>query len=389
MPTERALITGRLLRGARERARYDVDAAAHVVGVPPEEYEGWERKKGYPTMAQARELATAFQRPLALFYLEAPPDEPDVVAELRRLPGRAGRAISHELAKQIRLASERRDLALSLFEDLGETPPSFTLNATIENDPTTVARAARAMLGVSMESQAATKLDSTPKMWRQALEAVGVLVFQVPGIEASEMQGFAITPRPLPIVAYNSNTTYRRRIFTLFHELGHVVLNDTVLHESEVMLTPSDYRRERFCNRFAAHLLVPTEDLLSHPLVMRMGADALWTDAEVKELRVFFKVSKSVLIRRLREEGRIAESQYYNLVEDFDNYVAPPEPKKQGGSHFRNQIVWLGSMIPELAFRNFYRENLSERDLSSLFNLKSSSLGRMEYEVFNRNVYFD
>lgn len=389
MAAERAYINGKALQWARERARYDVDAAAHVVGKKPDVYEEWEEGVSFPTMRQTRQLATAFQRPLSFFYLDRPPDEVDVVAELRRLPGQATRPVSPELAKQIRLASERRILALELYEELGETPPAFDFRASVTSNAEATAEKVRQHLGVTVAQQTATDLNSVPKMWREALENAGVLVFQVPYVEPDEMQGFAITKRPLPIVAYNSKTTYHRRIFTLFHELGHVLLDDTVLHENEVMLAPADHKTEEFCNRFAAALLVPREALLNEPQVLRKGKDAEWADHEVAQLSKAYGVSKSVIIRRLHRFSRISDGQYHRIKTAYDSYTMPPKPKQDGGDPFKNRIVHIGGLLSRLAFRNYYYNNWTVRDLSSLFNLRMSSLGRMEYEVFQQNYGFD
>ena len=339
-------------------------------------------------MKQARKLAIAFQRPLSVFYLNSPPDEVDIVAELRRLPGQSWRPVSAALAKQIKLAFDRREFAIALFEDMDEVPPTFPFKAKLSDNPEILAQKVRDFLDISFEDQIETEKSSIVRLWREALEGVGVMIFQIPSVDPEEMQGFAITNRPLPIVAYNSQTTYYRRVFTICHELGHILLDDNVLHEKEVMLAPSDFERERFCNMFAAALLVPELFLMNIKAVEEKGSSKYWTDREIGSLARDFGVSKSVMIRRLHNFNLVDEGQYESMVEEYDSYLPTESSDDRGGNAFTNRVVHIGGLLSRLAFRSYYNNALSIRDLSSLFNLKTSSLGGMEYEVFRQNYAF-
>lgn len=394
MAHRHAYINPDILKWARERARFTIQDAAHVVNKLPSRYEAWEQGADVPTLAQARKLAIAFHRSLAFFYLDNPPAERDIPAELRRLAKGSSPPLSKELAAQIRLAAERRSLAISLYDELGEVVPNFSLTANIDENPETVAQKARELLGISTVEQFETELTSTPKLWRGALENVGILVFQIPGVDHREMHGFSIAERPLPIIAFNSQTTYTRRVFTMFHELGHILLKDSVLHQNDVLVAPASQKEELFCNRFAAAFLVPSASLLSDSRVELRRHDGLWTDNEIKGLSRDFGVSRSVIIRRLHHHSLIDDQTFRKLRQQYDVYKSiekstDSEGKSQGGDTYKNRIVHIGGLLSRLAFRNYYYNNWTIRDLSALFNLRASSLGGMEHEVFGRNYGFE
>src|ERR1700712_343124 len=73
--SDRAYITPKVLRWARESARMSVEMAAAKAHVTPEKLNEWEEGVTQPTIKQAETLAKAYRRPFALFFLpEIPRD---------------------------------------------------------------------------------------------------------------------------------------------------------------------------------------------------------------------------------------------------------------------------------------------------------------------------
>src|ERR1035441_803790 len=127
----KALIKSELLGWARNRAKVTVGDAAKAVNVEPETLKAWEAGDESPTVSQLRNLAAKYHFPLALFYLPKPPADFTPLRDFRRLPDATDRTISAELARQIRSAHERRELAVELHEDMGETVSPFRLKASL------------------------------------------------------------------------------------------------------------------------------------------------------------------------------------------------------------------------------------------------------------------
>ncbi len=389
MAKSEAYINHDVLQWAREHARYDVDAAAHKAGVPVERYMQWEEPgEVYPTMRQARLLAKAFNRPLSFFYLESPPEEEELLAEMRRLPGAAPGQESPELARQVHLAVERRLFALEVLNELGERPTPFTMSASLSDDPEVISRYVRGFLNIDFNVHETFKdKPEALRRWRSAFENAGVIVYQVPYVDLSEMRGFAISKNPLPIIAYNSSETDAGRVFTLLHEFGHLLLGETVIHSSSVLFAPEDATKEGFCNRFAAAFLIPEEELLNQPLVIEKGSSATWLDKEVDTLAKLFKVSKGVMIRRLFRFEKVSKASYRTLKKEYDSYRGTKRQGKGGNAH-RNRLVHRGRLLSRLAFRGFYDNVLTERDLWAFFNMRPDKLGGIERELFGETYHF-
>ena len=370
MATIRAHINPEMLTWARTRARFDLDSASARVGVKPERYAAWEEGTKKPTLKQLRKIGKVFGRPPALFYLDSPPDEPEILKEMRRLPSVADGPESPALALQVRLAVERRDVALSLHEQLGEHPREIGLTLSLSDDPERAASAVRDVLGVGVGEQMIwSERGAALRNWRLAFERAGVLVFQVPGVPMKEMRGFAIAERPLPVIAYNSKDSDAGRIFTLFHEFGHVLLGSTSLDTQSSLVSGDHWQVERFCNHLAAASLVPQSELIKS--ASGHGPNGLWSEGEVLRLARRFGVSASVLVRRLDRFGLIASGVYDALREHFDHFTPSASgDDAEGGNVYRNRIVHVGRYLTELAFRSYAEDRMTATDLSALVNLQ-------------------
>ena len=66
---DKAYITPKVLRWARESARMTEETAAAKVSKSKEILKEWEEGSSQPTIRQAKILAKAYKRPFALFFL--------------------------------------------------------------------------------------------------------------------------------------------------------------------------------------------------------------------------------------------------------------------------------------------------------------------------------
>src|SRR5262249_11056026 len=120
MATVRAKVKPELLVWGRTTAGFSIEVAAKKAGVDPERLTAWEDPDGEerPTMNQLRTLAKAYRRPISVFYLSKAPQEAALPHDFRRLPGEIAGVYSPALRLEIRAAHQRREVALSLLEEL-------------------------------------------------------------------------------------------------------------------------------------------------------------------------------------------------------------------------------------------------------------------------------
>ena len=81
---ERAFITAKVLKWARESARISEELAASKVSVSIDKLKEWENGKSFPTIRQAQVLAKAYKRPFAIFFLPEIPNDFQPLQDFRK-----------------------------------------------------------------------------------------------------------------------------------------------------------------------------------------------------------------------------------------------------------------------------------------------------------------
>lgn len=389
MPSARAHINPKMLTWARQRLNADPARVARAAGTRLYIYQSWEKGTQRPTIKQLRKVARFLKRPVPHFYLNEPPEELEPRLSMRRVYGGSPRRDSFEFSRQVLECTRRREIALDLYSLLGDKPPELPDPFSVAQDPEQVGHQVRFdLLSVGVDAQREWRdTYEALRTWREALEVVGVLSFQLTTVDIAEARGFAIATRPLPVAAFNSTDSVRGRIFTLLHEFAHILLGSSTLHAGSVY---SDFdETERWCNHVAAAVLIPRDDLLKRPQVEEHGQYGIWTQGEIEQLSRKYAVSPSALIRRLETFDRIAQSTFEALKEEFDTRRKSDDKEDQrGGNFYSNRMTQLGSLLPRLAFRSFYANEISAGDLSSIMGTKVGNLGMFEEKIMGSRYSF-
>ena len=139
------------------------------------------------------------------------------------------------------------------------------------------------------------------------LESHGVKVIEVE--EDPELfDGTSSTVEGMPVVVLNSNegdpanpkhhNTYERRNLTLFHELGHQLMN--------IADDIDDKEKENICNAFASEFLIPSEMFIKIFGPKRTGISFF----ELKDVQREYGISARALMHKASELGVITPSRY-------------------------------------------------------------------------------
>ena len=379
-PRQLARINPAMAEWARRTANVSVDKAAKRAGVKPEVLLAWETGAAQPTIRQLREIAKLYHRPLAAFYLPALPRTFTVAKDYRRLPGQPPIEFSTALLLALRVADYRRDVALELEP---ETPPATVVGSGRGiGDPDVLAARARVLLGVSLDDQKDWH-DHYAALngWKNAVEGLGVLVFHFSGVESAEVRGFSISEPVLPVIALNGGESPNARIFTLIHELGHLLLGEGGSCDLAEFSRPSDpaLDAEVLANAFAGALLVPSDALLADPLVARAYATSTWSDADLARLARTFRVSAEVILRRLLALDRTNLGFYRRW-----RAALPTEPTAKATGRPGVAVMTVrdvGKPFARLVIDAYHANTLTGGDLSELLGVKLKHLPAIEVRL--------
>ncbi len=224
MAVERMPITPAVLTWARERAGYKLEELA----AKPQfrKIAEWERGGPGPTYLQLEEIAKALRLPMAVFFFPEPPDLPPIEETFRTM----GSDQFDEIPPNVRLLLHKaRSFQLGLGElNNGRNPANTLIVRDLQLDlDDTIESAAyriRSTLGVSLDAQFKWRgdTDKALKTWRSALYRVGVTVFK-DAFGAKDFCGFSLYDEEFPVIFVNNSNTKTRQIFTLMHELAHLL----------------------------------------------------------------------------------------------------------------------------------------------------------------------
>ena len=227
----------------------------------------------------------------------------------------------------------RRENALNLMGELGETIPLFPLSAKLNESPAAVGARLRTALRVTSEEQL-----SWPSEWRAwaawhtAVENMGVLVFQFSKVAISEVRGLALLRTPLPVVGINNKEIPEVRSFTVLHEVVHLML--AAGHEEEPAISEDRSNDEwdgleRFAEIAASHALVSEGALRNEIISLGLGVSD-WDIQSTRRLARRFRITPLALATRLRESGFMSWARYASWKSEWDDYIATLPPRAKG-----------------------------------------------------------
>lgn len=380
MTTLRATVNPETLRWARERAGAPLDAL--VRRFP--KYREWESGDVQPTWTQLRAFAKAVHTGVAYFFgPEPPPDDPEPIPDFRTVGGRALARPSLDLLHTIYACQRRQDWYREYALAEGEERVAFVGSAGISNPVESVAAQMRRTLKFELaDREAASTWTEALRMFVNAADAAGVLVMvsSIVGnntrrrLDTEEFRGFAMADDYAPLVFVNGADAKAAQMFTLAHELAHIWLGETGLSDARPS-GPSGRDVERWCNSVAAEFLVPLDAVRGEK---RRGAELA---AMAQRLASRFKVSKLVILRRMRDAGHLTESQFENAYREELQSVHENLPPS-GGNFYPTLRTRIGRRF---AYAIVARTLEGRNSFTETFHLlgirKSSSLEKFAVEL--------
>ena len=369
-----------IMKWARERSGYTLQEVAKSLNRDVVTISDWESGAAAPTYVQLETLADKYKRPIAMFFFPEPPQEPDFVGQLALRSSEI-----EQLAPGIRiLLRQARARQLSLMElNMSVNPVEMKifrdLHPQINDSVTELAQQARSYLGISVETQAGwSSMKEALENWREQIEEKGIFVFK-DAFRDDSVDGFCLIHEQFPVIYLNNSRSAVRQIFSLFHELAHILLGENGITRG---INPVGEQIEVFCNQFAAEFLVPSGDLETRLNFPIYDDDAI--DSAIEELAGYYKVSRPVILLRLVNRGILTQNRYRQRASQWtEEYESRLEGRvggesSGGGNYYNTHAVYLGYKFMELAFSRYHQGQCSIEELADHLSIKVKNLPRLE-----------
>jgi len=366
-------ITPSVLEWAIEESGYSLQDIAHAVGVDVASLGQWISGE-MPTLTQARKLAAKLHRPFAALLLPSPPERRPLPVQFRQ-PLDAQREPNPDERRYLRRAARLQEVLSWLAKQLEVSQPRI-LAASTNDDPTLVASEARRLLRVSVRSQIEWPTPSAAfDEWRLALENTGLLVFLL-SMGKNSCNGFSIWDDLAPIVAVNTAWNESARIFTLFHEFGHLVTRTSSACVDPVKAASKADPVERWCQRFAAEALMPAREVSATIRSYGWHSGGRISDLRVaKRLANSYKVSLRAAVIRLIE----LKASTWDLYEQIPPMSDSKPAGGGGGGRNRTQIRedQLGDRATSLVVQGVERDVLSRSQAVDFLDIPDKSFDQL------------
>ena len=315
-----------------------------------------------------------------VFYLPSLPTGFTIVQDFRKLPD-AERILSPQMLYAIRVAQERQAWASDYLADSGASECEIIGTAHVSEDTRDVGVRLRERLGISLKTQFGwTSYLEALSAWKRATESLGMYVFQTDRIPVEQMRGCALVDKYAPVVVLNGQDQYRPRLFTLMHEITHILLGVSAISggQQNAHEDVSSFQVETFCNAVAAETLVPMDDFAA-----RVPKDWRRNDESVlANFAALYRVSRLVIAIRLVECG-FADSSYVNNKWA----MLQQKPKRRERKNVRvlpsqRALMRNGESFARLATSAYYADAIHGGQLFDLLRVKLKYLPSLEQRLY-------
>lgn len=340
-----------------------------------------------PTMKQLESFATATHTPLGALLLSEPPVEKLPVPDFRTVNNRPLRRLTAPLLETIYQMKRRQEWLRDYLEELGAEPLPFVGSATIDSDPDSTARMIREALRMNRGWAADHQTwENAFRGLRKAAEALRIMVV-INGVvgnnpharlDPMDFRGFVLSDPMAPLIFVNGADWKAAQMFTLAHELAHIWIGRGAVFNLEE-LQPSGHAIEAFCNRVAAEVLVPAEELL------HVWPKAKQDGHEFQFLARHFKVSQVVAARRALDLDLIDRARFFALWKGwaFDDAQKRRDDKANSsrGDYYKSQGTRVGHLFGGMVVRAAREGRILYQEAYRLTGLYGSTFDRFSSEL--------
>lgn len=359
-------INPQVLTWARQEAGYDLPEIAEYLKADKATLEQWEADGLAVKYTDLTKLAKRYKRQIPVFFLKNTPSKTKKPKDYRNLS-----LSSKGLHSDTMLAIRRTSRYLNIYRELSneeQIRTQYTWLDTVRNPNTPSAVYIREVLDVPISEQKKSKNHSF-NFWRKCFEdKLGIFVFQFP-IPNGEFDGFSYIDDGKPYaITVNNRITEKRKIFTLFHELGHIIDGHAGLCLT-IDANHTAFNIEAKCNTFAAQFLMP-ETEMSHPESFD----------ELGKLADTLGVSREAYLIRCKALGMVSDpefNQYITILRQINAKLK--KPKKTGPLAIPRDVIsrsQRGDKFFDFVVSAYDSNRMSPSTVRDLLDMKVVGLGR-------------
>ena len=370
-----------ILKWARETSGVNLDDISQVKGL--KDIASWEEGTSYPTYGQLETLSSKYKRPLAIFFFPSIPEEDNIKKSFRTIPDYEKENIPPSVRFLLREGEVMQMNLMELYNGKNPYKDQLITQKIKNKDLNTLVNEVRNYFEIDISEQKKWKDSKTAlKKWRDILANKGIFVFKRP-FKTKSYSGFCLYNELFPIIYINNSSSDTRQIFTLFHELAHLLYKNNHLDifsfkeiSSEYIdnLSENERRVERLCNKFASEFLVPRNDFAEE--MTSYSSNNILQSAS--KLATIYNVSREVILRKFYDAQQISSKKYEEYVKEINELKKKAPKGSGGGNHYTNVIHYLGKPYLDIVFSKYLNNKISIQQTADYLLVKVGHIEQLE-----------
>lgn len=389
---DKAYITPKVFKWARESARITEEVAASKVAVSVEKIKEWENGENFPTIRQAQKLAKAYKRPFALLFLPEIPYDFQPLQDFRK---KGSKALSTSSLFIIREIQQKQEWISDLNKEDNEEVKPFVGKYSIKDNPVEVANDILTTLQINPLNY---RLNNPILEWIDKAESNGIFISRTSFIhsrlklDSNEIQGFAIADNYAPFIFINSDDWNAPQLFTLVHELAHLWIAETGISndiEPAIKKVEEYNPIELFCNEVAANALMPNEYMSILENKTFQNANELFKSAKKIGVSSFALLVRSLNLKiiSLNQYQKLkiqADFEYMEFLKREEERKARQKKKEKttGPSYYLLQLNRNSRLFTQTVLDAFRGGVIEPTQASNLLNVKVNKFPKLEAQMY-------
>ncbi|MBI2137852.1 ImmA/IrrE family metallo-endopeptidase [Candidatus Woesearchaeota archaeon] len=335
-------------------------------------FDGWLKGELNPTLKQLEDLAKIVKRPLAVFFLPEAPKEKPLPKDYRMLPEKTGE-FDKKTILAIRRARRLQKISKELSENINANLNKLVSTVKQSEDSKKIAEKYREEFKFYADKQ---KKFKTPyevfNFLRDTIEDKNIIIFQI-SMPIEDARGFTLVDDSPAIIVVNSRDQIEARIFTLMHEFGHALLNESGVSMPENSLFVKDIESvEKWCNDFSSAFLLPET----------LAKLEFSQNKDVAKLSRAYKVSKAMLFYNMHKLNFITKEQYNAFIDKYKPEISKQKEKAEKKGGFRPTadkqcLSERGQKFVSLVVNNVDKGFITHSDALGYLSIKAKNLDKV------------
>lgn len=381
-----------VLTALRKHYGLSVDDLALRSKVPSEVITEWESQVSEVDVDQLTKVARPLRRNWTVFLLDKI-DLPEAVKHDNRSVG--NQRVDTPVLETV-LALERAERLLKFAPEIkkqkGLQLPKFSISRN--DDPEDKGEEFRKLLGITYTKQTSLETNyQALNFWKDRINDLGIYIAEMP-LPNETIKAFSMMHDGEAIVVVSTKDTVYSRIFSMFHELCHILLNQSNgicdLHTGDSNVV------ETYCNYFAASFLLNRQELIQALNKNGIGKGERPPDSLVNKLAKMYQVSPLVVYRRLVSTGNLTNEEYGAIHDDymanFWSYKDAKEREKDEQEKddkpeyfpfYRITVNSRGKRFIQDVFTANADGKISYRDIGVILDVTQKQIPKIKETVFN------